>query len=75
MKKLLILAVMSVALVGCHAPTSIQHAKYGIVEDVVTTDKHHCRYKVKTWCSEDEKFYNVYTDRLPEVNSTILISR
>ena len=69
MKKVLVLLV-TLLLMGCYTPTINQVELYGQVESVLYHGKH---YKVKVWCQDKEKYYNIITNKLYQKGDIIRI--
>lgn len=69
MRKALILGV-ALLVAGCATPVVNQVERYGVVDDAVYWKGHR---RLKVWCAEKGKYYEVVTDRPWMIGDTIRI--
>lgn len=70
MKKLIIILVATLFVVSC-STTINQVEKYGVVEDIMVSNKKDCNYQLKVW--DGNKYYTILTNDFYNIGETIFI--
>ena len=73
MKKLSIFLFVLLAISACTTPTIVQYERTGTVENIQQTKQHWCLYKLTVWCETEGRYYDVFTTKIYEPGSTIIL--